>query len=98
MTYRLASARSVFALVLGVPLALAMAAPTTALPPHGPASTAASTAAVSAQGHGAGPRPRYAPYFETWTKDKLPAVASASGARTLTLAFLQTPQTRLVLR
>ncbi|SRR5258708_3475648 len=31
----------------------------------------------------------YAPYFETWTKDSIPAIASRSGARFLTLAFLQ---------
>jgi Glycosyl hydrolases family 18 len=34
----------------------------------------------------------YAPYFETWTSDKLPVIASESGARDLTLAFLQTPR------
>jgi hypothetical protein len=32
----------------------------------------------------------YAPYFETWTKDSVPEVARQSGARYLTLAFLQT--------
>jgi hypothetical protein len=43
-------------------------------------------------GHRLVPRHVYAPYFETWTKDSIPAVARASGARYLTLAFLQTPK------
>jgi hypothetical protein len=34
----------------------------------------------------------YAPYFETWTTDSITNVARASGARYLTLAFLQTPK------
>jgi chitinase len=32
----------------------------------------------------------YAPYFETWTSSRLPRIASKSGAKFLTLAFLQT--------
>jgi hypothetical protein len=42
----------------------------------------------------AGPLPHfiYAPYFETWTSDSIPQVAKQSGARYLTLAFLQTPR------
>jgi Glycosyl hydrolases family 18 len=32
----------------------------------------------------------YAPYFETWTSDTISGVASASGARYFTLAFLET--------
>src|SRR5215469_1916245 len=43
-------------------------------------------------GHGLVPRHVYAPYFETWTKDSIAAVARHSGARYLTLAFLQTPK------
>jgi hypothetical protein len=39
-----------------------------------------------------GPRLVYAPYFETWTNDSITAVARESGARELTLAFLQTPK------
>jgi Glycosyl hydrolases family 18 len=39
--------------------------------------------------HG-GQRLIYAPYFETWTADSIPVVAARSGARYLTLAFLQT--------
>jgi hypothetical protein len=36
------------------------------------------------------PRFLYAPYFETWTSDSITQVARESGARYLTLAFLQT--------
>ena len=32
----------------------------------------------------------YAPYFETWTADTINGVATASGARYFTLAFLET--------
>ena len=39
------------------------------------------------------PKPRhagvYAPYFETWTRDSIPVIASRSGVRYLTLAFIQ---------
>src|SRR5271165_2881317 len=38
------------------------------------------------------PRIVYAPYFETWTTGSITSVARASGARYLTLAFLQTPK------
>ena len=66
------------ALVLGLPVAV---------------TTAAGAVSTTAVQHGWGrPAPAYAPYFETWTKDQLPAVARASGARDLTLAFLQTPK------
>ena len=51
----------------------------------------------SGQGHGPGqdrgpvwPRQVYAPYFETWTRDSIPAVAWKSDARFFSLAFLQT--------
>ena len=36
------------------------------------------------------PRQVYAPYFETWTTDSIPAIAAKSGARFFSLAFLQT--------
>jgi hypothetical protein len=36
------------------------------------------------------PRYLYAPYFKTWTSDSIPQLARQSGARYLTLAFLQT--------
>ena len=97
-------ARTVLALALGLPLTVAMTAAATApqaaasrpaaAAPQAAASRQAAVApqaAASPQGDGSRRGPRYAPYFETWTKGKLPAVASASGARTLTLAFLQTP-------
>ena len=86
-------ARTVLALALGLPLTVAMTAAATA--PRGTAAPRAAVtrqAAASPPGDGSHHGPRYAPYFETWTKDKLPAVAGASGARTLTLAFLQTPR------
>ncbi len=78
MTHRRFGAHLVLALALGLPLTVA--------------TTAATAAAAAPRSQGAHSRPVYAPYFETWTKDKLPAVAQASGARTLTLAFLQTPK------
>src|SRR5258708_34450082 len=31
----------------------------------------------------------YAPYFKTWTRDSIPVIASRSGVRDLTLAFIQ---------
>ena len=68
-------------LALGLALGLALAA-------AGPAAAAPAAAAQ----HWGRSAPGYAPYFETWTKDQLPAVARASGARDLTLAFLQTPK------
>jgi hypothetical protein len=83
MTHRWLHARTVLALLLGVPLTVASTAAT--------ADAAAARAATASPAHGAGRGPVYAPYFETWTKDTLPAVARASGARALTLAFLQTP-------
>jgi hypothetical protein len=54
----------------------------------GTSSTGTST--TGAWHQGGLPRQLYAPYFETWTKDSIPAVAQQSGARYLTLAFLQT--------
>ena len=56
------------------------------------AAAMTSGAAAATTHHGRFARPVYAPYFETWTKDRLPSVARASGARYLTLAFLQTPK------
>ena len=91
MTHRWLRARSVLALTLGLPLTLAMTA-ATASPATASPATASPAGAAASRGHGGGPRPVYAPYFETWTKDQLPAVARASGARNLTLAFLQTPK------
>jgi Glycosyl hydrolases family 18 len=56
------------------------------------AAAMTSGAAAAATHHGRFARPVYAPYFETWTKNSIPAVARGSGARYLTLAFLQTPK------
>jgi hypothetical protein len=53
--------------------------------------TAAPAAlAAGAAGHGSSRRAAtYAPYFETWTRDSISAIARRSGARFLTLAFIQ---------
>ena len=52
-----------------------------------PASTVTAAATVPPQ-----PIPAhvYSPYFETWTADTLTGVATASGVRYFTLAFLET--------
>lgn len=66
----------------------AMAATTASARPMTTAATPAGPAAVP------GPFPThvFAPYFETYQPDSLAAAAAASGARYLTLAFLQTPR------
>jgi len=51
---------------------------------------ASGASAASTGHHGRLPAYLYAPYFETWTKDSVSQVAQQSGARYLTLAFLQT--------
>ena len=76
-------ARTALALGLSVPLTVALGA--------GPAVAAAHDAPATAARHLI-PRHVYAPYFETWTRNNIPAVARRSGARYLTLAFLQTPK------
>ena len=64
-----------------------------ALPASGAAGTTVAPAAAAASTAGRLlPGRLFAPYFETWTKDSISAVAKASGARYLTLAFLQTPR------
>ena len=85
MTHR--RARTVLAFLLGIPLTVAMTAAATA-----PQAATSWQGAAAQRGDGHQHGPRYAPYFETWTKDTLPSVAQASGARDLTLAFLQTPK------
>ena len=52
----------------------------------------ASGALVAGGAAAATPMPAhvYAPYFETWTADTINGVATASGARYFTLAFLET--------
>jgi len=76
--------RMAVALALSVPLAAVMATGTAAASATGPAA--------AAWHHGRFVRPVYVPYFETWTSDSIPAVARASGARLLALAFLQAPK------
>jgi hypothetical protein len=49
-------------------------------------AAAASPALAAHPRHAAGV---YAPYFETWTKDSIATIAHQSGARFLTLAFIQ---------
>ena len=75
--------RTALALGLCVPLTVALGV--------GPAAAAAHHASGSGGRHLI-PRHVYAPYFETWTPNNIPAVARKSGARYLTLAFLQTPK------
>ena len=60
---------------------------------HAAVSGAAGTARATGVARGRRlPQRLYAPYFETWTKNSIPAVAGKSGARFFTLAFLQTPR------
>src|SRR2546423_9123348 len=49
------------------------------------AVTAGTTSAATAL-----PSHVYAPYFETWTTDSIPTIATQSGSRYFTLAFLET--------
>jgi len=72
-------------------LALGLCVPLTVVLATGAVGAAAATRPASA-GHSLVPRHVYAPYFETWTKDSIATVARHSGARYLTLAFLQTPK------
>ena len=55
-------------------------------------ATSARHASAAGQHGGRLPRFIYAPYFETWTTNSIPAVARKSGAKYQTLAFLQTPR------
>ena len=77
-------------------LALGLCVPLTVVLATGAvgAATAATRPVSAGHGHAHGlvPRHVYAPYFETWTKDSIATVARHSGARYLTLAFLQTPK------
>jgi hypothetical protein len=87
-------------------LAAGLAAAVISVPFIGTAAAAGSATSAShaasdraAAGHAAGlaaarplPQQLFAPYFETWTKNSIPAVATKSGARYFTLAFLQTPK------
>jgi hypothetical protein len=87
-------------------LAAGLAAAVISVPLIGTAAAAGSATSASqatsdraAAGHAAStaaarplPQQLFAPYFETWTKNSIPAVATKSGARYFTLAFLQTPR------
>lgn len=68
--------RRVAAILATLPLALGM------LPASGVAAVTIAPAPI--------PRHVYSPYFETWTTDTLAGIASASGAKYLTMAFLET--------
>jgi Glycosyl hydrolases family 18 len=85
--------RTALALGLCVPLTVALGAgAAVAAARSAPGAQAAPAAHAAPAGHGLIPRHVYAPYFETWTTSNIPAVARKSGARYLTLAFLQTPK------
>ena len=63
----------------------------------GPAAAAAAVLTAPVAVHAATPTATtlpthvYAPYFEAWTTDSISTIAQQSGARYLTLAFIQTP-------
>src|SRR5262249_12322674 len=78
--------RTALAIGLCVPLTVALGASA------GAAAAAARSAPAAHHGQNLIPRHVYAPYFETWTRNNIPAVARKSGAHYLTLAFLQTPK------
>jgi Glycosyl hydrolases family 18 len=96
--------RTALALGLCVPLTVVLAAGAAgaaaaaarpargARPAHLTRADPVSYPASTGRGRGRIPRQVYAPYFETWQPNKLPVIARKSGARYLTLAFLQTPK------
>jgi Glycosyl hydrolases family 18 len=86
------SLRPRMALGLCVPLAAVLAAGTAGAGASVTRSSQIARPAAVGHGHGLVPRQVYAPYFETWMKNNIPAVARRSGSRYLTLAFLQTPK------
>jgi Glycosyl hydrolases family 18 len=53
-------------------------------------NTRAGQAAHPASSHGHWPSQVYTPYYETWLTGSIPTIAAQSGARYLTLAFIQT--------
>src|ERR1700677_1534986 len=63
----------------------------TVLGAAGVAATAAPTAAAAPSAT-ALPAHVYAPYFEAWTTDSISTIASESGVKYMTLAFLQAPK------
>ncbi|HEY1001406.1 MAG TPA: hypothetical protein VGD83_17355, partial [Streptosporangiaceae bacterium] len=79
--------------VLALPAVALLAASVLAQPAAQARTAAQARAAAQAGAAGRGavwPRQVYAPYFETWTSGRIPAVAVKSGARFFSLAFLQT--------
>ena len=85
-------ARIVLALVLGLPLTVAMSAAATAPQATSRQAATAPRGTASPQGGGSHHGPRYGPYFETWTSVRASRWwAGKSGARYY-LAFLQTPR------
>jgi hypothetical protein len=84
------------AAVISVPLIGTAAAAGSATSATSASLGASDRAAAGHATDAAGPRPLpqqlFAPYFETWTKNSIPAVATKSGARYFTLAFLQAPR------
>jgi hypothetical protein len=86
------SLRSRTALALGLCVPLTVVLTTGSVGVAAAAGRQASAGQAAGHGHRLLPRQVYAPYFETWTKDSIPAVARSSGSRYLTLAFLQTPK------
>src|SRR5690348_12060707 len=88
-------ARKALALGVCIPLTITIATGSAgaAAAAGSPAQAGQTQARTTAShGHRLIPRQVYVPYFETWTKDSIPAVARSSGSRYLTLAFLQTPK------
>jgi hypothetical protein len=84
MTRRLA-----LTLSAGVLLAASALAQTAASAAQTQTAATSTRAATAAHVH-TWPRHVYAPYFETWTTDSIPQVAAESGARYLSLGFIQT--------
>jgi hypothetical protein len=86
---RVIAAASAVTLLAGTALAGVLAAGTSIAS----ASGTSAGQATAAESHGGRlPRFIYAPYFETWTSNRIPTVARKSGAKYQTLAFLQTPK------
>jgi hypothetical protein len=86
---RFIAAASAGALLAGTALAGVLAAGTSIANASG---TSGGQATVAGSHGGRLPHFIYAPYFETWTSGRIPAVARKSGAKYQTLAFLQTPK------
>ena len=86
--------RTALALGLSIPLTVVLAAGAvgTAAAAAGPAHVTGPARATHPVGARTLPHQVYAPYLETWQSNGLAVIARKSGARYLTLAFLQTPR------